>query len=331
MIKYQEKLFRKSALAKMTSPEQLDQALRVTRPSGWLALFAVIFLILVALAWGLFGTIATVAEGQGMLLRQSGVVGVTSTGRGQVAEMLVGVGDRVEKGQVIATVRQELMQREIADLEQKRAELDALRLDLERSVAEQKKLDAASLAQRRSNLEQSIVTLEREQELLEESVRARRELVEDGLITQQMLLTSEQQLNASRDRLASARLELNGLVLERLKTEQQLEQRLLAKRAEIREVDLRLSGLRDQLAESIQVISTHSGTVLELIVDKGDHVAYLDKSETYAIGGSSAVVNGEVGFGTTVTVRGNDRWSFGASVGHSNGQTVGKVQFRFAN
>ena len=44
-----------------------------------------------------------------------------------------------------------------------------------------------------------------------------------------------------------------------------------------------------------------------------------------------SVVNGEVGFGTTVTVRGNDQWSFGFSGGVSNGQTVGKLQFRFAN
>ncbi|MEM6453524.1 MAG: NHLP bacteriocin system secretion protein [Acidobacteriota bacterium] len=272
MIKFQEKLFRKSVLAKMTSPEQLDQALRVTRPSGWLSLLAVVALILAALAWGIFGTLSTMAEGPGMLLRQSGVVGLTSTGHGQVEAMLVAVGDHVEKGQVVATVRQELMQREIADLEQKRAELDALRLDLERYIAAQTKLDDASLAQRRQNLEQRIGTLEREQKLLEESVTARRELLEDGLITQQMLLTSEQQLNLSKDRLASARLELNGLALERLKTEQDLEQRLELKRAEIREVDLRLSGLRDQLAESIQVVSTHAGRVIELIVNEGDLV-----------------------------------------------------------
>jgi hypothetical protein len=59
--------------------------------------------------------------------------------------------------------------------------------------------------------------------------------------------------------------------------------------------------------------------------------AYLDSSESYAISGGFSVVNGKAGFGGTVTVRGNDRWSFGASVGHSNGETAGKVQFRFAN
>ena len=47
--------------------------------------------------------------------------------------------------------------------------------------------------------------------------------------------------------------------------------------------------------------------------------------------GAFSVVNGEVGFGSTVTVRGDDRWSFGASLGYSNGQAAGKVQFRFAN
>jgi hypothetical protein len=43
------------------------------------------------------------------------------------------------------------------------------------------------------------------------------------------------------------------------------------------------------------------------------------------------VTEGEIGFGGSAAIRANDRWSLGASAGYSNGQAVGKVQFRFAN
>ena len=46
---------RKVALERMSSPEQLDQPLRVTTPKSWLALLSLIARLAVAVAWGFFG------------------------------------------------------------------------------------------------------------------------------------------------------------------------------------------------------------------------------------------------------------------------------------
>ena len=45
-VKMQNKLFRKVALERLSSPEQLDQMMTVTSLRGWIALAAAIFLIL---------------------------------------------------------------------------------------------------------------------------------------------------------------------------------------------------------------------------------------------------------------------------------------------
>ncbi|MBL8165527.1 MAG: hypothetical protein JNJ61_26325 [Anaerolineae bacterium] len=49
----EDKLFRKVALEKLSSPEELDQLMQVTTPRGWLALVAVVALVIIAVVVGL--------------------------------------------------------------------------------------------------------------------------------------------------------------------------------------------------------------------------------------------------------------------------------------
>jgi HlyD family secretion protein len=62
------RLFRKVALDRISSPEQLDQLLQVTAPRNWLALIAVICLLGVAISWAFTGQLLTTVSGQGVLV-----------------------------------------------------------------------------------------------------------------------------------------------------------------------------------------------------------------------------------------------------------------------
>ena len=95
-------IFRKVALERLSSPEQLDQMVQVTDPKGWLALAGLGALLLAAVLWGIWGSIPTEAQGSGILLRQGGVSDLVANASGQVQEVLVGVGDTIEKGQPVA-------------------------------------------------------------------------------------------------------------------------------------------------------------------------------------------------------------------------------------
>lgn len=50
-------LFRKKSLQKISSPEQLDDYIRVTTPSVWLVLLALIILLAGFLVYSFFGTV----------------------------------------------------------------------------------------------------------------------------------------------------------------------------------------------------------------------------------------------------------------------------------
>ena len=57
-------IFRQKSMDRVSSPEQLNDYIRVTTPSVWLVLLAVVVLLVGILAWSIFGKVeATNAEG----------------------------------------------------------------------------------------------------------------------------------------------------------------------------------------------------------------------------------------------------------------------------
>ena len=50
-------LFREKSMEKVSSPEQLNDYIRVTTPSVWLVLLALVILLVGILAWSVFGTV----------------------------------------------------------------------------------------------------------------------------------------------------------------------------------------------------------------------------------------------------------------------------------
>jgi HlyD family secretion protein len=262
-------IFRKVALERLSSPEQLDQLVQVTDPRGWLALTGLVALLLAAISWGIWGSIPTEAQGEGILLRQGGVSALVSAANGQVEEILVSVGDSIEKGQPVAKIRQEILLRQIQDNRSKLAALRSEYADAGRFAGEQKRLRARDLAQQRANLERSIEGTKEALVLLQERVDAEKSLLDDGLITKQAFLTTQQTLSTKRDELASQRLELNGLQLKGLEADQQLDQQLEVRQAAIRDLDLATRELDAQLGENVNVRSPYSGRVLEIVADRG--------------------------------------------------------------
>jgi len=69
MLQDPKSMFRKAALDKLASPEQLDVLMEVTSPRNWALVYGMGGLILLVIAWSIFGTIPTKVAGQGILIR----------------------------------------------------------------------------------------------------------------------------------------------------------------------------------------------------------------------------------------------------------------------
>ena len=55
-------IFREKSLKKVSSPEALNDYIRVTTPSVWLVLIALVLLLAGIFAWSVFGTVTVHAE-----------------------------------------------------------------------------------------------------------------------------------------------------------------------------------------------------------------------------------------------------------------------------
>ena len=62
MTENNQTLFRKKAMARISSPEDLTSYLRVTSPGMWIVLAAVIVLLVGLLAWAAVGTLETAVD-----------------------------------------------------------------------------------------------------------------------------------------------------------------------------------------------------------------------------------------------------------------------------
>ena len=107
-----KEIFRKAALERLSSPEELDQLMQVTTPKGWLALLGLVSLIVVALIWGIFGNIPTKVSGQGILLNAGGVTQVSPLTTGRIQGIYVNTGDVIPKGKTIARISNDNGERE---------------------------------------------------------------------------------------------------------------------------------------------------------------------------------------------------------------------------
>ncbi len=232
----QEKLFRKSALDRLSSPEQLDLMVRITSPAGWVALTALIGLIVVAIMWGIFGNIPTKVIGSAMLIKTGGVVEVSARSSGLITDVSVRAGDMVKRGQKIARIAQPDLLEQFNSLKARKAEL------LNKS-----QMSANLIKQKRE-------TLKFNNEVLRRRLDDQNGLLKDGLITRQSVLNTQQQLEENAAALKE--LDLRKVDIE----------------LELVQIERNLDSVKVRLKLSTDVISPYSGRVLEIKLDENSIV-----------------------------------------------------------
>ncbi len=103
-------IFRKAALDKIASLDQLDQTMTVVKPANLAALISVALIVAVGLVWGIFGSVPDVVTGSGIIMNYDSVTSVKCSNAGVVKNVFVRHGDYVKNGQIIARIeRQDIL------------------------------------------------------------------------------------------------------------------------------------------------------------------------------------------------------------------------------
>ena len=111
------------SLQRFPNNDQLNQVLWVVKPRNWLSLLSVGMIVVGPAFWSVYGRIPITVEGKGVLIHPRQVVPLQSTSAGQVLTIDIKVGDEVRKGQVLATLDQTELRKQLQQQRTKLAEL----------------------------------------------------------------------------------------------------------------------------------------------------------------------------------------------------------------
>ena len=98
-------LYRKSALEKISSPEQLDKALTVTSAYSWIALAAVTLIVVATIVWSIIGTIPVTVTTAGIVASPVSTNAVYTPESGSVTSVLVYPGSTLRIGDPVASYK----------------------------------------------------------------------------------------------------------------------------------------------------------------------------------------------------------------------------------
>lgn len=295
----ESKVFRKISLERLSSPEELDQRLKVVSPIGWVALLAVSALIVAALIWGIFGRIADKASGQGIIISSGGITSVIHHANGQITDVSVKDGDYVEKGQVIARIQQTELVEEINKLKEDLAaarsiDLDTLELNNSRlnfnvysKIGEMYKSYQAAQANLETqrtyyNTQKAQAEYELEQariqyEMSLEKFNKYKLLYENGAIPENEFIAAERELEINKlaydtKQQNYAQLPLSQLLEAEANFAAQKQALKNTIAVSILDLENNIQKLQRDLLANSEIIANVSGRVLEMRVKKGDIV-----------------------------------------------------------
>lgn len=255
MVTEKNNLFRKEALERLSSPENLDRQMQIIRPKKWLPLAAMGCVVATALTWSVVGRIPITATGQGVLVFPSQVVDFQSPSAGQLQTIRVQVGDTVKKGDVLATLNQtelqkqlqlarnklsqlQLQERQAGVLQQQRQDLDKQALSKQRQTLQQslqtiqaltpslREKGLESIQRDRINLQQRLQTTKELVPTFKQRLDNRQKLLQEGAVADDTVLQARQEYLDAIAKIDEARSQLKKLDVEEAEAQRQYLQNL---------------------------------------------------------------------------------------------------------
>jgi HlyD family secretion protein len=265
-------MFRKAALAKLSSPEQLDSLLQVTKPKAWVALVACIVLIQAGIIWGVMGRTAERVSGAGILLSAGGVLGVEARGSGTIKEMKANVGDQVKQGAVVAIVNVTGAGEEIRQTEQLLADLRSNRTRASGLTARNRDAELRSIEEDRIRLAKEQQALQAQVKFLQERLKNQQEAARNGLITNDQVQATSQQLEQAKGSLLADEAQITQTSARDASARNAADSSSFNLDQEIQRNEHQLELMKLRYQEGTEVVSPYTGKVVSRLVDVGQEV-----------------------------------------------------------
>ena len=181
------RIYRKAALEKISSPDQLDKAVTIVSPSFWLAMLATVAVMSILLAWSIFGKLPVNVSSNGIFMNRAGIHSVYAEVSGTVVELHTDTGKNVRVGDEIATLSSKDINKKLTELKNRRQAVEEVTLASVNDIATDDNKELLDIKSKNITMKDTVIA--------------------DGY----MLSARKEKLEAQREKTAAAKVKLDDL------------------------------------------------------------------------------------------------------------------------
>ena len=266
-------IFRRAAIERLSSPEELDQVITISVGGGWAALLAILLFCGGASVWAVTAALPTTASGSGMIVSAGGVLNVVSRGSGIVRSIDAVVGQHVAANQVIATIAQPALSGRLEALKQELGEVVVKQNQDLALKAEEIQIRVEAMSRQRANIERSINELKDQAELARQRIPVMEQLYSRGLVTNQQVIAARQSLVELNGQAADRSAQLKQLDAQEFELRTQTKSLNAAMQLDVANRQREITAAASDLTLQETVSTPYAGTVVEVKLSPGGAVA----------------------------------------------------------
>ena len=257
-------LFRKNALNKISSAEELDKAIVIVGTKSWLMLLTITVMAVLFVLWSIFARVASHIEAPGIFLPYDGIiVNIKSTNPGKLERIYVSVGDIIEKNGLVAQLSANESRRRLEAAQEKLASEQALYDRIASDIE-------ARTARRNTIRQEQFARMDEQIAFLELEIETNRAVLDRTLAAYQDRNATQAALTAARNTYFQSRQRLDGLLSNReeqiytdVQTTQQDNVRLEQTKQSVQTLENSVRDLENELART-EIYSPISGRIIEI-------------------------------------------------------------------
>lgn len=185
--------------------ESLMKSIAITPPIYRYVLIGILITCIIAVAWGMFGSIPQRVKGVGMINTVEGLDRITAISTGRISEIKAGINDEVKAGDVIAFIDQPEVK---SSIEQMKFSIEKLKQN--NAISSKGNVQNTTIKTQSNNLaisrlKANIEEINKSIQFHEKRLAQEKELFEKGLITYSQYFSTQQEL--ASDKISKINLE----------------------------------------------------------------------------------------------------------------------------
>jgi HlyD family secretion protein len=268
-----ERIFRKVALERLSSPEQLDQLVPLTSPIGWAAVIAIAAILAAAIGWSIFGSLPTAVPGSGILVSRGGHVFDAMSPVSGTLITVADLGTAVKKGDRLATLDDTELRQNLDHAAQVVREKQTDLASLTQNFADQIALKHKNATAQRDNLTRIIAAAQKRRDFYSGLLDKQDKIVAQGFLTQRFQEDTRRSMDEADQEARSSQSDLLRLDAEEADLTGKRDLALLSAQQDVNDARRHADELKMQLDQATQIFSPMDGIVTEIKASPGTVVA----------------------------------------------------------